>query len=55
VMRLALKALRHQQTPAFERALEENERIYLEELIPLPDASEGVEAFLQKREPRWKS
>ena len=55
VMRLALKALRHQQTPAFERALEENERIYLKELIPLPDASEGVEAFLQKREPRWKS
>lgn len=55
VMRLALKALRHHQTPAFERALAENERIYLDELIRLPDASEGVEAFLQKREPRWES
>ncbi len=55
VMRLALKALRSGQTPALTRALAENERIYLEELLALPDAREGVEAFLQKREPRWQS
>lgn len=30
------------------------ERIYLEELMGTDDALEGLQAFLEKREPRWK-
>ena len=55
VMRLAIMALRSGQIPAWTKALAENERIYVEELLALADAQEGVAAFLQKREPRWKS
>ena len=39
------------------KALEEDlpvmERLYLEELMKEPDATEGIEAFLEKREPSW--
>jgi enoyl-CoA hydratase/carnithine racemase len=31
----------------------EIERDYLSEVLPHPDSTEGVEAFLAKREPRW--
>ncbi|HET9481506.1 MAG TPA: enoyl-CoA hydratase/isomerase family protein [Candidatus Polarisedimenticolia bacterium] len=55
VMRCALKALRQAEEPAFLAALAENERIYRDELLALPDAREGIEAFLQKRKPRWTS
>jgi enoyl-CoA hydratase/carnithine racemase len=39
----------------FSKALETNEAIYTDELLALEDAREGVEAFLQKRKPRWPS
>jgi 1,4-dihydroxy-2-naphthoyl-CoA synthase len=39
---------------AFEAALRETERVYLEELLPAEDAAEGVNAFLEKRAPKWK-
>jgi cyclohexa-1,5-dienecarbonyl-CoA hydratase len=35
-------------------ALPELERLYLNELMRTEDAPEGVAAFLEKREPRWK-
>ena len=31
------------------------ERLYLDELMKTHDASEGVDAFLQKRAPRWRN
>ncbi len=37
----------------FDKGLVRAERIYLEELMKTADAHEGIEAFLQKREPRW--
>ncbi len=38
----------------FDKGLARAEKIYLEDLIKTEDAQEGVNAFLQKREPVWK-
>jgi len=35
-------------------SLTESERIYREELLLLDDCAEGVDAFLEKREPDWR-
>ncbi len=55
VMRQAVRALRASTAEQFGAALSETERIYIDELLRLEDAREGVEAFLQKRQPRWRS
>lgn len=52
---LARKASRMRSRTTFESALRESERIYLEELLPTEDASEGLRAFLEKRSPVWKN
>jgi cyclohexa-1,5-dienecarbonyl-CoA hydratase len=54
VLSLARKAARLGSRQAFEAAIRESERIYLEELLRAEDAREGVQAFLEKRSPRWK-
>ncbi len=38
----------------FDKGLARAEKIYLEQLMKTEDAREGVQAFLEKREPRWK-
>ena len=38
---------------ALEEDLPEMERLYIEELMKEPDATEGIQAFLEKREPSW--
>ena len=38
----------------FDKGLARAEKIYLEELMQTNDAREGIEAFLEKREPRWR-
>ena len=40
--------------PAVERAIAENERRYLDELLATPDAEEGVRAWMAKRRPQWR-
>ncbi|MDP2480124.1 MAG: enoyl-CoA hydratase-related protein [Candidatus Palauibacterales bacterium] len=35
-------------------ALDRAESLYLEDLLPLRDAAEGVAAFMEKREPAWR-
>ena len=47
VLRLAKQALRAGR-------LDESERLYVNDLLKLPDCAEGVLAFLEKREPRWE-
>jgi len=54
VTRCALRALRAKRESEWSKALEMNEEIYIGGLLPLADAREGVEAFLEKRDPRWK-
>jgi cyclohexa-1,5-dienecarbonyl-CoA hydratase len=38
----------------FDKGLARAEKIYLDELMKSDDAQEGINAFLQKREPVWK-
>jgi cyclohexa-1,5-dienecarbonyl-CoA hydratase len=38
----------------WQGALDEIERLYLDELMVLEDAEEGLRAFMEKRKPRWK-
>jgi len=38
----------------FDKGLARAEKIYLEELMKTHDAQEGINAFLEKREPRWE-
>ncbi len=38
----------------FDKGLAKAEKIYLEELMQTADAQEGIQAFLQKRIPKWR-
>jgi cyclohexa-1,5-dienecarbonyl-CoA hydratase len=51
---LTKKAMYAWDSIHFDKGLARAEKIYLEELIKTDDAQEGIAAFLQKREPRWK-
>ena len=53
-LRFATRAARCARNRRLLEHLSELERIYLHELMHTHDAVEGVEAFLQKREPRWE-
>ena len=53
VLALARKAARLGSRETFESVLRESERIYVEELLPAADVSEGLRAFLEKRPPHW--
>jgi len=39
----------------FESALTEVENLYLHDLMQTPDATEGVQAFMEKRKPEWRN
>jgi cyclohexa-1,5-dienecarbonyl-CoA hydratase len=53
VLRIALKGLRELSQRGFPEALKRSEEIYCRELLRTEDVEEGVQAFLQKRKPRW--
>jgi cyclohexa-1,5-dienecarbonyl-CoA hydratase len=52
--RAAKRAVRAGEERPLGEALTEAERIYLRELGASADMTEGIEAFLAKREPRWR-
>lgn len=52
VLKLAKRATRG-DAERTARALRQAERLYLEDLIGLDDATEGLAAFLEKRDPSW--
>ena len=53
-LRLAKKAFRLARAGDFEDRLTRVERLYLDELMQTGDATEGLNAFLEKRKPRWR-
>lgn len=50
----AVRALRLDARDAVERLLPRIEQLYLNELMSTEDAVEGIQAFVEKRAPRWK-
>ncbi len=52
-LRVAHRAARARYVARVVPAIDELERLYLEELAHTPDAREGIEAFLARRAPRW--
>ena len=53
VRRIALKGLRERALKDFSADLARSEELYLKELLATEDVEEGVQAFLEKRKPRW--
>jgi len=53
-LRLAKRAVTEGVDLAFGPALARAEEIYLTDLMQLPDAHEGIAAFMEKRPPVWK-
>jgi len=53
-LRHGLKAARWQMNRVLKKQLPELEAFYLEELMATHDANEGIEAFLNHRDPEWK-
>jgi cyclohexa-1,5-dienecarbonyl-CoA hydratase len=54
-LRLAVKAGRMALIARLSQELPRVERLYLDELMATHDAAEGLQAFLEKRPPRWRS
>ena len=54
-LRYAIKAARHGLRARFAAELKEVERIYLQELMSTRDAVEGLEAFMERRSPKWRN
>lgn len=53
VLALARRALRQPQSGNFGERLARLEDLYRDELLADPDSQEGIQAFLEKRTPRW--
>ncbi|MCG3135032.1 MAG: putative enoyl-CoA hydratase echA8 [Planctomycetes bacterium] len=53
-LRLTVQTTRRLWSPGFEKALDDAERTYLEQLPALADYGEGMRAFLEKRPPRFE-
>ena len=53
-LRFAKRAFRLAQNADFDERLAAVERLYLEELMKTQDASEGLNAFIEKRKPVWR-
>ena len=50
----ARRALREGSHGSFDEALTRTEQVYRTDVAPSPDSAEGVQAFLDKRPPRWR-
>jgi cyclohexa-1,5-dienecarbonyl-CoA hydratase len=53
-IRMTKRAFRIAHTSDFEQRLATVERFYLDELMKTADATEGLNAFVEKRKPEWR-
>jgi cyclohexa-1,5-dienecarbonyl-CoA hydratase len=53
-LEMARRAMVQTAGLGFDEALKRAENIYLNQLMSYKDPQEGVEAFIEKRQPRWK-
>lgn len=53
-LRLANQATQFSLVKHFRAHIQEVERLYLDRLMSTSDAVEGIQAFLEKRPPKWK-
>ncbi len=53
VLRITLKGLREIGLKEISAALARSEEIYLRDLLETEDVEEGVQAFVEKRKPKW--
>jgi len=53
-LRFAVKAGRWHFNRQLKKKLSQLQEFYIHELMETHDANEGIEAFLQKRDPRWE-
>ncbi len=54
VLRLTKRAAKQGEALGFEQALKLSEDLYLTQLMKTHDATEGLQAFVEKRKPVWK-
>ena len=54
VLAIARRALRAGAHGSLDEALARTEELYTKDLLATTDVDEGVRAFLEKREPRWR-
>jgi cyclohexa-1,5-dienecarbonyl-CoA hydratase len=54
VLMLAKRAQMESYYSAYEEALYKAENLYLRDLMALHDAHEGIQAYIEKREPQWR-
>jgi cyclohexa-1,5-dienecarbonyl-CoA hydratase len=54
-LRLAVRAVRADLTARIRSELPALEKLYVEELMATGDAVEGLQAFLEKRPPKWRN
>ncbi len=55
VLQVTRKAVEQASSSPFIQALDKVQNFYLEELLQLADAKEGVQAFMEKRKPVWRN
>jgi len=53
-LRLANQATQFGLVKRYRNSIQEVERLYLDRLMSTADAVEGIQAFLEKRPPKWK-